>query len=198
MKPEDDKPHGIVPEQSEALMRSPEDGRPVAESGIGETLVQLEAENMELKDRLLRAQAETENVRRRAERDMDNVRQYANTEFARDMVQVADNLERAIASIPAKLREDGGVLTPLIEGIKLTEREMLRSLEKHGIKKFNPIGERFDPNFHEAMFEDPNPSVPKGIVTKIVEPGYSIGSRPLRPAKVGVSSGSVHHNSLMP
>lgn len=154
-----------------------------------EALSKLMAENAELKDRLLRALAEVENVRRRAERDISDTRQYAITNFARDMLNVADNLGRAVASIPAHTHADEQTVKGLIEGVKLTERQLLRSLEQHEIKKLNPIGGRFDPHFHEAMFEVPDPSVPNGTVTEVVEPGYSIGSRVLRPAKVGVASG---------
>jgi molecular chaperone GrpE len=157
--------------------------------GGTEALTKLETDNAELKDRLLRALAEVENVRRRAKRDLNDMRHYAIAKFAGDMLNVADNLERAIASIPAKARESEGAVKTLIQGVELTEKEMLRTLERHGVKKLNPMGERFDPNFHEAMFEVPDPSVPNGTVTKVVEAGYSIGSRALRPAKVGVASG---------
>lgn len=159
--------------------------------GRSEAFAKLEAENAELKDRLLRALAEVENVRRRAERDLNDTRQYAVAKFAGDMLRVADNMERAIASIPLEALKDEGAFKTLIEGIELTEKEMLRSLEKHGVKKLNPMGERFDPNFHEALFELPDPSVPNGTVTQVVEPGYVIGSRPLRPAKVGIARGGV-------
>jgi molecular chaperone GrpE len=157
--------------------------------GVPGALTDLEDENAELKDRLLRALAEVENVRRRAERDLSDMRQYAITKFAGDMLNVADNLERAIASIPAEAGEGGGAVKTLIEGVKLTEKEVLGSLDKHGIKRLNPMGQRFDPNFHEALFAVPDPSVPNGTVINVMEPGYSIGSRVLRPAKVGVASG---------
>jgi len=149
----------------------------------------LEAENKSLQDRLLRALAETENVRRRAERDVSDARQYAVTQFARDMTRVADYLSRAISSIPEEIGRDKGPLRTLIEGVELTEKELLRSLEKHGVTKLDPAGEAFDPNFHEAMFETEDPSVPHGTVTIVAEPGYAIGTRPLRPAKVAVSRG---------
>lgn len=154
-----------------------------------EALKKLESENTDLKDRLMRALAETENVRRRAERDLEDMRQYAVTNFAGDMLRVADNLERALDSVPAEVREGGGAVKALIDGVELTEKEMLRSLNKHGVQPLHPLGERFDPNFHEALFEAYDPSVPSGTVNKIVETGYTIGSRLLRPAKVGVTSG---------
>ncbi|MBB3612736.1 nucleotide exchange factor GrpE [Rhizobium sp. BK602] len=164
------------------------DDRP-SNTDITEKLTSLEAENKSLQDRLLRALAETENVRRRAERDVSDARQYAVTQFARDMTRVADNLGRAVGSVPEELRRDGGPVKTLIEGVELTEKELLRSLEKHGVTKLNPAGEAFDPNFHEAMFETEDPSLPHGTVTMVAEPGYAIGARPLRPAKVAVSRG---------
>lgn len=152
-------------------------------------LAELQSENAALKDRLLRALAETENVRRRAERDLGDMRQYAVAKFAADLLPVADNLERAIASVPAETLRDDGIVKALLEGVELTEKELLRALERHGVTKLLPVGERFDPNFHEALFEVPDPTVPDGTVSRIVEPGYSIGTRPLRPAKVGVARG---------
>lgn len=164
-----------------------------ASGGSSETDAHLLTENAELKDRLLRALAEVENTRRRAERDLDNMRQYAITQFAGDMLTVADNLERAVASIPAGERE--AALKILVEGVELTEKELIRSLEKHGIRRLDPVGERFDPNFHEALFEVPDPSVPHGTVTKVLQPGYAIGTRALRPAKVGVARGGERETS---
>jgi len=166
-----------------------EAGRSTNSQSGDDAIAKLQAENADLKDRLLRALAEVENVRRRAEKDVKDTRQYAVAKFASDILSVADNMERALASIPAELRMGQGAIKTLVEGIELTEREMLNVLEKHGIRKLIPIGERFDPNFHEALFEVPDASVPHGTVSKVVEPGYSIGSRPLRPAKVGTTRG---------
>lgn len=168
----------------------PDTGQNTMSDGGPEALTKLAGENAELRELLLRALAQVENVRRRAERDLGDVRQYAITKFAGDMLNVADNLARAIASIPAQAREGVETVKTLIEGVKLTEREMLCSLEKHGIRRLNPVGQRFDPNFHEALFAAPDPSVPNGTVIKVMEPGYSIGSRVLRPAKVGVAGGA--------
>lgn len=152
-------------------------------------LAELRSEHVTLKDRLLRALAETENIRRRAERDLDDARQYAVAKFARDLLPVVDNMERAIASVPAEARRSEGAVKALIEGVALTEKELLRVLAKHGVQKLSPVGERFDPHFHEALFEVPDPAVPEGTVSQVVESGYSIGTRPLRPAKVGVARG---------
>ncbi|MGY3584086.1 molecular chaperone GrpE [Bradyrhizobium sp. USDA 4341] len=199
--PPDDNPRGHRPAGSAHALPTSSDALPdpggAADSGgaaasdpSSEDHTQLLAENAELKDRLLRALAEVENTRRRAERDLDNMRQYAITKFAGDMLIVADNLERAIASIPASVREPEAALRTLVEGVGLTEKELLRALEKHGIRKLDPVGERFDPNLHEALFEVPDPSVPRGTVMKVLQPGYAIGSRALRPAKVGIASGA--------
>lgn len=147
----------------------------------------LVAENADLKDRLLRALAEVENVRRRADRDADDTRKYAISRFAGDIVSVADNMERALASVSARKGKGEDALGTLIAGIELTEKELQNVLLKHGIRKLMPVGERFDPNFHEALFEVPDDSMPSGTVSRVVEPGYAIGDRPLRPAKVGVS-----------
>ena len=131
-----------------------------------------------------------ENLRRRTEREVADAKTYGVTNFARDMLTVADNLRRAIDSIPAELRDsaDAGIKV-LVEGIDLTERDFLSRLTKHGVKKLEPQGQKFDPNLHEALFEVPNPDVPTGTVLQVVEAGYSIGERCLRPAKVGVARG---------
>ncbi len=164
-----------------------------AQGGIDgdyEALVRLLKENEELKDRALRVAAEMENLRRRTARDVHDARTYAVANFARDMLSVSDNLRRAIDAIPAEAKAAGDAgFTALIEGVDLTERAMLTALERHGVKKLTPEGEKFDPNFHQAMFEVPNPDVPANTVVQVVQPGYSIGERVLRPAMVGVAKG---------
>jgi molecular chaperone GrpE len=153
-------------------------------------VVLLEAERNDLKDRLLRTLADIENMRRRTERDVADARAYGITNFARDMLTVADNIQRALEAVPAEARESAdGLLKGLVEGIELTERELLRTLERHGVRKLDPEGQKFDPNLHQAMFEIPNPGVPTGTVVQVVQPGYVIGERVLRPAMVGVSKG---------
>ncbi len=150
----------------------------------------LNAENAALKDNLLRALADIENMRRRTEKDVADTRTYATTNFARDMVTVADNMRRALETVPAEARASAdGVLKALLEGIDLTERDLVKSLERHGVKRLDPQGGRFDPNLHQAMFELPDESVPNGTVVQVVQAGYSIGDRVLRPALVGVSKG---------
>ncbi|MDX8518300.1 nucleotide exchange factor GrpE [Mesorhizobium dulcispinae] len=164
-----------------------------AEGGVDgdyEALVRLLKENEELKDRALRVAAEMENLRRRTARDVHDARTYAVANFARDMLSVSDNLRRALDTIPAEAKASGDAgFKALIEGVDLTERAMLSALERHGVKKLAPEGEKFDPNFHQAMFEVPNADVPAGTVVQVVQPGYSIGERVLRPAMVGVSKG---------
>lgn len=155
-----------------------------------EAVVRLVQENEELKDRALRLAAEMENLRRRTQRDVQDAKSYAVSNFARDMLQVSDNLDRALAAIPAEAKEGGDAgFKSLIEGVELTGRAMLSTLERHGVKQINPEGEKFDPNFHQAMFEVPNPAIANGTVVQVVQTGYVIGDRVLRPAMVGVSKG---------
>jgi molecular chaperone GrpE len=147
-------------------------------------------EAADMKDRLLRALAEMENLRRRTERQVDDARVYGIANFARDMLGVGDNMRRALDAVTPELREtaDTGVKA-LIEGVELTERELLRVLEKHGVKKLEPLGGKFDPNLHQAMYEVPDPSVPAGTVAQVMQAGYTIGDRVLRPAMVAVTKG---------
>ena len=150
----------------------------------------LKAENAELRDRFLRMAAEMENLRRRTERDVKDAKSYSVANFARDMLAVSDNLRRAIDAVPAEKREGADqTLAALLEGVELTERSMLSALERHGVKEIEAEGGRFDPNFHQAMFEIPNQNVPNGTVLQVVQAGFTIGERVLRPAMVGVSKG---------
>jgi molecular chaperone GrpE len=150
----------------------------------------LEREHAEMKDRLLRALAEMENVRKRTEREIADSRLYSVASFARDVLGVADNLRRALEAVGPELRtsKQAGVKA-LLDGVELTERELLKALEKNGVRQFAPQREKFDPNLHQAIFEVPDPSVPAGHVVQVVQPGYMIGDRVLRPALVGVSKG---------
>ena len=156
----------------------------------GDALATLEAEKLDLKDKLLRTLADMENLRRRTEREVADARTYAVTNFARDMLNAADNIRRALESVPAEARETAeGALKALVDGIELTERDLLKTLERHGVKRVDPQGQRFDPNLHQAMFEVPNPDVTSGTVVQVVQSGYVIGERVLRPALVGVAKG---------
>jgi molecular chaperone GrpE len=158
--------------------------------GDYEAVIRLLKENEELKDRALRVAADMENLRRRTARDVHDARSYAIANFARDMLSVSDNLRRALDAIPAEAKAAGDAgFKALIDGVELTERAMLGALERHGVKKLQPEGEKFDPNFHQAMFEVPNADVPANTVVQVVQPGYSIGDRVLRPAMVGVAKG---------
>ena len=148
----------------------------------------LESEAGELKDKVLRTVAEMENLRRRTQKDIADARNYSISGFSRDIIGVVDNLRRAIDHVDAADREQPGIKS-LIEGIEMTEREFLNALEKNGVRKISPAGEKFDPNFHQAMFEVPNPEVPNNTVQEVVQVGFMIGERVLRPAMVGVAKG---------
>ncbi len=157
---------------------------------VAEALALLTAERDELKDRTLRTLAEMENLRRRTEREIADARAYAVTNFARDVLNVADNIHRALESVPADAKAAAdGAFKGLIDGIELTERDLAKTLERHGVKRVEPEGQKFDPNRHQAMFEVPNPDVPAGTVVQVVQTGYVIGERVLRPALVGVAKG---------
>ncbi len=179
-----------LPDDDEAL--APENQTGGALEGDYEALLRLLKENEELKDRALRTAADMENLRRRTARDVHDARAYAIANFARDMLSVSDNLRRTLDAIPAEAKAAGDAgFTALIDGVELTERAMLSALERHGVKKLEPQGEKFDPNFHQAMFEVQNPDVAPNTVVQVVQPGYSIGERVLRPAMVGVAKGGV-------
>lgn len=155
-----------------------------------EAFLRLAAENEELKDRSLRVVADMENLRRRTQREIADAKAYAVANFARDMLAVSDNLRRGLDAIPAGAREgDDVALKALIEGVELTERSMMSALERHGVTPVAAQGERFDPNVHQAIYEVPDTSVPNNTVVQVVQTGFMIGDRVLRPAMVGVSRG---------
>jgi len=149
----------------------------------------LEAELADAKDKLLRALAEAENVRRRASRDVENASKRAIAGFAREMVVVADNLSRALGAVDKEKLGENDAVKSLLEGVEMTAREMQNAFARNGIKKIDPLGERFDPQHHEAMFEYEDPSKPAGSVGQVMELGYTLHDQPLRPAKVGVTKG---------
>ena len=157
------------------------------EVGSAEALAKEAAES---RDKMLRTLAEMENLRKRTTREVADARVYGISGFARDVLDIADNLQRALDAVPAeaKASADPG-LKALIEGVELTERSLLNTLEKNGVKKFDPIGEKFDPNFQQAMYEVPDASVAAGTVVQVVQAGFTIGERVLRPALVAVSKG---------
>jgi molecular chaperone GrpE len=172
---------------------------PTEEAKIAELVETLARESADYKDKLLRTLADMENLRRRTEREIAEARLYAITAFARDTLAVADNMDRALKQLDAELREkaDAGVKA-LLDGVELTERELLKVLEKHGVRKFEPQGEKFDPNLHQAMYEVSDPSVPAGTVAQVVQAGYMIGERVLRPALVAVAKGGPKANAAPP
>jgi len=183
----DEKPQDVHARPEDEAAPKPADA---SVDPVAEALALLTAERDELKDRMLRTLAEMENLRRRTEREVADARTYAVTNFARDMLNVADNVHRALESVPADQRDAAeGSFKGLIDGIELTERDLVKNLERHGVKPVEPQGQKFDPNRHQAMFEVPNPDVPAGTVVQVVQTGYVIGDRVLRPALVGVAKG---------
>jgi molecular chaperone GrpE len=159
----------------------------------------LERDLADMKDRLLRTLAEMENLRRRTEREVADARTYGITAFARDVVNVADNMHRAMQALDDELRakaDDG--MKALLDGVELTERELLNALEKHGVKRIEPLGQKFDPNRHQAMYEVEDASVPAGSVVQVVQSGYLLGERVLRPALVAVSKGGPKAQAAAP
>jgi molecular chaperone GrpE len=159
-----------------------------AERAIEGEMARLSAEAADSKDKLLRTLADMENLRRRTEREVKDARDYALTSFARDLLSVTDNFERALGAAPAELK-DNETAKAFIDGVDLTGRELAKVLEKHGIRKVEPNGQKFDPNLHQAMFEIPNADVPNGTVLQVLQAGFTIADRVLRPALVGVSKG---------
>jgi len=150
----------------------------------------LAKEAADLRDKMLRTLAEMENLRQRTRREVADSKIYGITGFARDVLDIADSLQRTIDAVPAETRESADpLLKALIEGVELTERSLLSALEKNGVRQFTPQREKFDPNLHQAMFEVPDATVPAGSVVQVVQPGYMIGERVLRPALVAVSKG---------
>jgi molecular chaperone GrpE len=157
------------------------------EAEAQDPLTAMIAERDQLKDQLLRALADTENMRRRSEREAANVRKYGHTPFARDLVGAIDNLARAVESTPEDVDQADETVKSLITGIQLSWTELQSVIEKHGIKRVEPLGEKFDYNLHQAMFEVPTNDQPSGMVLEVVQHGYVLHDRLLRPAMVGVS-----------
>ena len=143
----------------------------------------------ELKDKMLRAMAEAENARRRAETSVAEARKFAVTGFARDLLPVVDNMNRALDAAPDVAQADNPLLANLLEGLRMVEKELLSALERHGVKRLEPRGERFDPNLHQAVAEIPAPGAPRGQVVEVTQAGYTIADRVLRAAMVVVSNG---------
>jgi molecular chaperone GrpE len=168
----------------------PAEAAPQSDAERDAAVVQaLIAENAGLKDKVLRTMAEMENVRRRTEKEVADAKIYGVTAFARDMLTFADNLRRSLDNVPKDAIDGDPALKTFVDGIELTERDFVSRLQRHGVRKLEPKGQKFDPNFHEALFELPDESVPSGTVAQVVEDGFAIGERVLRPAKVAVARG---------
>ena len=181
------KPPEPEPAASEAAAEDSAEqaAEPAAESSA--EIEQLREEAAAMKDQLLRALAEVENTRRRAERDRQDIAKYAITDFARDLLSPADNLRRALDAVPSEALGQDPVLANLSEGVEATERELLSAFEKFGIKRIESLDQKFDPNFHQAMFEVPDSGKPAGTIVQVVQDGFMIHDRLLRPALVGVA-----------
>jgi len=160
-----------------------------SDANVGADLDALLVENNEMRDRLLRTMADMENLRRRTEREKTDTARYAISNFARDVLTVGDNLKRTIEHVPAEAAAGDPALKSFLEGVELTERELLNVLERHGVTRIEPLGQRFDPNCHQAMYEVEDEAVPEGTVVDVMQSGYIIGDRCLRPALVAVAKG---------
>ena len=162
---------------------------PLNPAAVEAALAALRAEAAELKDKLLRAHAEVENIRKRAEREREETAKYAISKLAREVVGVGDNFQRAIEAVPAGAAEQDPALKSFLDGVTMTERELLNVLERHGIKRIQPINEPFNPHLHQAVMEIQRTDVPAGTAVQVFQAGYTIGDRVLRPAMVAVSKG---------
>jgi len=165
-----------------------EDGAASA-AALAERLAAAEAEAARLKNEYLRALAETENVRKRSARERQEAGQYAIAGFARDLLSVADNLQRALDAVDAQAKAADPALQALTSGVEMTEKELLSVLERHGVKPIPALGQVFDPHVHEALYELPDPTVPQGTVVQVAQSGYTLHDRTLRPARVGLARG---------
>lgn len=184
-------PGAAANDSAEAAAELPDEGVPAS---ADERLAAIEAELADTKDRLLRALAETENVRRRLQRERDDAGKYAVSNFAKDLLSAVDNLRRALDAMPEADVTDTRTQA-LREGVAATERELLGAFERHGLKRIDPKGERFDHNFHQAIFEAERSDVPAGTVVEVLQPGYVLHDRLLRPAMVGVAKGGAKADS---
>ena len=184
-EPGDHDPGAVAPVQMRAIIEALQGELDAQHGLVAAKEAQLEAAN----DKVLRAYADLDNMRKRVEREKEDTAKYAITKFARDIVNVADNFERAIQSVPADAKIDNAPLVALIDGVSLTEREFLNVLERHGVKRVAPLGSAFNPHHHQAVMETHNPDVVPGTVLQVFQPGYLIDDRVLRPAMVVVATG---------
>ena len=168
---------------------APEAAGKEPDAEVANDLEALLAENADMRDKLLRTMADMENLRRRTEREKEDTSRYAISNFARDVLTIGDNLRRVIEHVPAEATANDPALKSFLEGVELTERELLKMMEKHGVTQLDPLGQRFDPNQQQAMYEVPTTDVPEGTVVQVMQAGFTIGDRVLRPALVAVSKG---------
>ena len=183
------KPAGAEGEAAAAAAAAVQVEAPVEAASAAERLAAAEAEVARLKNEYLRALAEMENVRKRAARDRQEAGHYAIAGFARDLLSVADNLQRALASVDPQAQAADPALQALTSGVEMTEKELLTVLERHGVKPIAAMGQPFDPHVHEALYELPDPTVPHGTVVQVAQTGYMLHDRTLRPARVGLARG---------
>jgi molecular chaperone GrpE len=179
------------PKRAEQAPDQPENGTSPESGDVPgrDAVAVLEGRIADLTDRLLRAHAEMDNLRKRTERDKEDTAKYAISKFAREVLAVGDNLQRATAAVPPGAADADPALKALIDGVALTEREFLNVLERNGVKRLNPEGEAFNPHQHQAMVEVDDPKVPPGTVVQVYAPGYTLEDRVLRPAMVIVAKG---------
>jgi molecular chaperone GrpE len=188
MKPENDIPEPPSGSGTGPNATEPGTDMPDADADGGAAAVAaLQAEVAELKDRLLRMAADMENARKRNERQLEDAHKYAVAGFARDVLSVADNLQRALAAVPRDRRDESELISTLLGGVEAVEKSLLSILEKHNVTRIEPLGEPFDPNRHEAVFEVADGDYPAGTVAQVLQPGYLLNDRLLRPAMVGVA-----------
>ncbi|GAB6052470.1 hypothetical protein JCM17960_12900 [Magnetospira thiophila] len=186
--PLDETPEAEAP-AAEAAPEQPDAPEPAPQEDPAARIAALEAQVRELDDNWRRAVAEMENVRRRADIQIEQGRKFAIADFAKAMLEVADNLSRALDHVPEQARTEDEAVKALFEGVDMTGKSLLQVLERFGVKPVPAEGQRFDPKFHEAMFEVPLPDQPSGMVVQVMETGFMIADRLLRPARVGVSKG---------
>jgi molecular chaperone GrpE len=189
--PDDKTPPRETTETGEDLKGTPRADGVTDDPGL-QASAELEAlvvENTDMRDRLLRTMADMENLRRRTEREKSDTARYAISNFARDVLTVGDNLRRTMEHVPAEAAAQDPALKSFLDGVELTERELLNVLDRHGVTRIEPLGARFDPNCHQAMYEVPDPNVPEGTVVDVMQAGYVIGDRCLRPALVAIAKG---------
>ncbi len=188
-KPGDPPAAGKKPADEALAAPSAQEGTGEGARTVQDVIVALQAESADFKDRWLRAQAELENLRKRSEREKEDVGKYAISRLAHEIVNVGDNFQRAIDAVPPAAAEEDPALKSLVDGVRLIERELLNALERFGIKRMHPMNEAFNPYLHQAVMEVERADIAAGLVVQVFQAGYTIEDRVLRPAMVGVSKG---------